>query len=265
MRMLLGTSAEGREIPAFANFLPGESADHPKSTLLIGGTHGDERATVSILESFVRLRLDKGSLAAPAAVIPLLNPDGFARNSRYNGKGVDLNRNFPHNWSPNADEPSGERPLSEPEARHLHSFILAFRPAKIISLHWALSEIDADGIQSAHLARRMWEALEEEERKPYRLRVQTQGSEGGCPGSLGQWCGHGLQYPGGRRPAMVTLELPYHPHRHLRPEELPESHLSSVRALWESKPHEYLAGVEDGVHRVLAAACHLEHGPAASR
>jgi hypothetical protein len=259
MRMLLGMSAEGREIPAFSNFLPGAATDHARSTLLVGGTHGDERATVSILESFVRTRLDRGEVKAPVAVIPLLNPDGFARNSRYNGKGVDLNRNFPHNWSPSADEPSGERPLSEPETRHLHAFILSYRPAKIISLHWALSEIDADGIQSAHLARRMWEALDEDGRKPYRLRVQTHAKAGGCPGSLGQWCGHGLHYPEGRRPAMVTLELPYHPHRHERPEELPENHLSTLRVLWESRPYEYLAGVEEGVHRVLAAACHVEH------
>src|SRR6185295_18581931 len=126
------------------------------------------------------------------------------------GRGVDLNRNFPQGWSGASQEPPGDAPLSEPEARALHAFILALRPARIVSLHWALSEIDADGPHSADLALHMWEALTEEERRPYRLALP----QGGLltPGSLGQWCGYGLAYPAGSpvsRSSMVTLELPF--------------------------------------------------------
>lgn len=258
MRTALGQSLEGRSIEAYANFpssrLPG-SGSGEGVTLLIGGTHGDERATVPILENFIRSRLLPGLVEVPTVVIPLLNPDGYARAIRYNARGADINRNFPHNWSPDSEEPSGQGPLSEPEARILHDFILALRPSKIVSLHWALAEIDADGPQSTALARAMWESLTPEARAPYRLRVD-EGGTSGTPGSLGQWCGHGLRYPqSGIRPMMVTLELPFHPHPHPRPESLPEDHLDTVQGHWERDAAVYLAGVESTVHRLLEAAC----------
>src|SRR5690606_13044359 len=231
-------------------------------SLLIGGTHGDESATVAILENFVRTRLESGGLGGPTAVLSLHNPDGFAAATRHNARGVDLNRNFPHNWSPASDEPPGLAPLSEPESLALHDFILAHRPAKIVSLHWALAEIDADGFQSAALAESMWKALEKHPGNPYRLRIEkthSSGSASYCPGSLGQWCGHGMRYGGGYRPAMVTLELPYHPHADARPEILPEDHLETVRKWWDTRPGEYLAGVQDPVMEMLEAACRFGH------
>ena len=147
----------------------------------------------------------------------LANPDGFEANSRYNARGVDLNRNCSAQWRAESVEPSGPRPWSEPESRALRDFILAYAPAKIVSLHWALAEIDADGPQSTGLARRMWHAMAPEERAPYRIRVAEQDGDlqalqnldGFCPGSFGQWCGYELRFSGGLRPAMVTLELPY--------------------------------------------------------
>jgi len=279
---------EGRELTVYWNFPPIEQPGSPLSaptlTLLIGGTHGDESATVPILENFIRTHLETGKVNSPTAVISLLNPDGFARTTRYNAHGVDLNRNFPHNWSALSEEPPGTAPLSEPESRCLHAFILAYRPRKIVSLHWALAELDADGEQSIGLARHMWAALSPAERKPYRLRLsepsrpdlsQPNRSEifetvraaisetgraatGMCTGSLGQWCGHGLVYPDSHRPAMITLELPHHPHSHPRPEALPDDHLDLVRDHWDKRSGDYLAGVEGTVHRLLEAACQFD-------
>jgi hypothetical protein len=250
-------------VEVYANFDLDAAPDSRFFTLLIGGTHGDEKATVPIVENFIKDYLETGKVREPVAAIPLLNPDGHAADSRYNGAGVDLNRNFPHNWSPKADEPPGSHALSEPESRALHDFILARRPAKIVSLHWALAEIDADGLHSDALGRRMWEALGAHGRKPYRLRTGGQPSPDSCPGSLGQWCGFGSAFAGAARPAMVTLELPYHPYPHPRPESLPGDHLDFVRFLWESRPEEYLAGVEGPVHAALEAACRHEHAPGA--
>lgn len=256
MRTALGQSLEGRSIDAYANFPAMHPANGEEATLLIGGTHGDERATVAILENFISSRLQAGLVAEPTVVIPLLNPDGYARAIRYNARGADINRNFPHNWSPESEEPSGTGPLSEPEARILHDYIVSFRPAKIVSLHWALAEIDPDGPHSIALARAMWESLLPEARAPYRLRVDGGFASAGTPGSLGQWCGHGLRYPGtGNRPMMVTLELPFHPYAHPRSESLPANHLDTVQALWERDASGYLEGVEPPVHRMLETAC----------
>lgn len=261
MRSILGRSVEGRELTVYWNFpsVPASPASGSSSslTLLIGGTHGDESATVPILENFIRAYLESGKVTGPTAVISLLNPDGFARTTRYNARGVDLNRNFPHNWNPESEEPSGIAPLSEPEARCLYDFIVTHRPRKIVSLHWALAELDADGSHSVGLAQGMWDSLSPEERKPYRLRLPEPGKPdaGVCTGSLGQWCGHGLLYPDNRRPAMITLELPHHPHSRARAESLSDDHLEIVRNHWDSRPDEYLAGVEATVHRLLETAC----------
>lgn len=263
-RFAVGASVQGRELILHADFPPAdrEALAGPSGTLLIGGTHGDERATVDLLEAFVAERMGSGPQGA-VAVLSLHNPDGHALGTRYNARGIDLNRNFPHRWSPASEEPSGAGPLSEPEARALHDLIVERRPRKIVSLHWALSEIDADGPQSTALAEAMWNALSPEEKRPYRLRVHRHGAPPGgfCPGSLGQWAGHHLAYPDGVRPAMVTLELPYHAGYQDRPEPLPGDHLEGVHALWRERPEEYLAAVGGPVLRMLEAACRLPHPP----
>ena len=262
MRTVLGASVEGRPIEVFTNF-EGPSPPGPgregEISLLLGGTHGDERATVALLERFARDRLEPDALGVPVAVIPVFNPDGHARDTRYNARGVDLNRNFPHNWSPHSEEPPGAWPLSEPEAKLLHDYILSLRPAKIVSLHWALAEIDADGPQSSPLARHLWDSLGPEQRAPYRLRVDHVGQPAGTPGSLGQWCGYGLRYPAsGFRPAMITLELPFRPDPDPRPETFPDDHLDQVRDLWNRDPERYLAAVEGPVRCLLEAACRFD-------
>ncbi len=259
----IGSTVEGLGIPACANFDLAADSVRTNTTLLIGGTHGDEPATVLLLESFLQSAAWAALAAAPVIVLPLANPDGYKRGTRYNARGVDLNRNCGCNWSADSDEPPGPAPWSEPESRALRDFILARRPAKIVSLHWALAELDADGPQSTALAQAMWAALDETARRPYRLRVtelgrgqrRLQQTYAICPGSLGQWCGYGLTYPDGSAPAMITLELPYDPHAESRPDELADEHLPELRALWQRDSAGYLRAVEPGVHAMLTAAC----------
>jgi hypothetical protein len=224
----------------------------PGGTLLVGGIHGDERASVLLLLSFQDRWVRKACAdlsTLSLGIIALANPDGYLRNSRYNARGVDVNRNFETCWSPESDEPPGEAPWSEPESRTLRDFIGYQRPTRIVTLHWALGELDADGDQSAPLARTMWDALSAAERAPYRLRTTPHP----CPGSFGQWAGTGMSYPEGSTPAIVTLELPYDP-QSPRPEVLPEDHLERLCRRWKQDAHGYLAGTEGPVHKMLAAA-----------
>ena len=187
----IGRTVEGREIPAHANFDLTAATPPANSTLLIGGTHGNEPATVRVLEDFLQSAAWAAMTRFPAMVLPLANPDGAERGTRYNARGVDLNRNCGFNWRADCDEPPGAAAWSEPESVALRDFILAWQPAKIVSLHWALAEIDADGVQSTALAQAMWDSLEAQARRPYRLRITEPGrgqrrlerTYAVCPGS----------------------------------------------------------------------------------
>ncbi len=258
----IGRSVEDREILVRANFDLTSAPGPRHSTLFIGGTHGDEPATIRLLELFEQGPLWSALADCPIILLPLANPDGEMRATRYNARGIDLNRNCGFNWRPKSEEPPGPGPWSEPENVALRDFITTWRPAKIVSLHWALAEIDADGTQSTELAQAMWDALDDDARRPYRLRVtelgrgqrRLQQTYAACPGSLGQWCGYGLEYPDGSAPAMITLELPYDPAVEGRPEELPADHLATLHERWRRDASGYLRAVEPGVHAMLVAA-----------
>jgi len=257
----IGISVQGRDLIAESNFDLEGPIRPANITLIIGGLHGDEKATVALVATFREQWVATCEVRAPLVMIPLANPDGFIANSRYNANRVDLNRNCDLSWQADCPEPAGPHPWSEPESRAIRDFILTFEPAKVVSLHWALAEIDADGPQSTGLANRMWNAMTPRERAPYRVRVaareegQPPDPEGFCPGSFGQWCGYGLRFAGGLRPAMITLELPYDPGAESRPHPLPTAHLTELHARWGENAAAYLDAVQPAVHRMLAAAC----------
>ena len=138
-RLLLGQSARGRSISAF------ELGDPTSATkmLVVGCIHGNEGAGIAVARSLI-------TAPPPSAidlwVIPDLNPDGLARGTRQNGRGVDLNRNFPYRWRPlghpGSLHYSGTRPLSEPESRIASDLISRIRPSVSIWFHQALGVVD---------------------------------------------------------------------------------------------------------------------------
>ena len=72
--------------------------------------HGNEQAGLQVVDA---LRGGRPVVDVNLWVIPTINPDGVARNTRGNAHGVDLNRNFPHHWAPLTGETySGPEPLS---------------------------------------------------------------------------------------------------------------------------------------------------------
>ena len=89
----IGRSVEGRAIALARRGDPAAAA----TVLVVGSIHGTEQAGHAVV---ARLR----RMAVPAGVRLLLvrtaNPDGVARGTRQNARGVDLNRNFPFRWRP---------------------------------------------------------------------------------------------------------------------------------------------------------------------
>ena len=110
--------------------------------LVFGCIHGDETAGIAVADAL-------GRQAPPDLdlwVVPDLNPDGVAAGTRQDAHRVDLNRNFPWRWRPlGGAYASGERPLSEREARIAHTLILRLHPHVTIWFHQHLDMVWASG------------------------------------------------------------------------------------------------------------------------
>ena len=169
--------------------------------LLIGGTHGDEYASVSVVFRWMQTLDIYHSGMFHWHVAPLVNPDGLLqkRSQRLNAHGVDLNRNMPTpEWhektrkywnkvSRDSRRYPGEAPLSEPESRWLYEEIRSFKPHVIISVHAPFGVLDFDGPPAGP-------------RKLGYLHLKLIGT---YPGSLGNSAGVQHQIP------VVTVELPH--------------------------------------------------------
>src|SRR5216684_4455946 len=136
-RTLLGRSWQGRPIEAVE---VGNRAGIP--VLVVGCIHGNETAGIAIAHALERLSPRDLDLW----IVPDLNPDGVAADTRQNAHGVDLNRNFPWRWRDlEGIYDSGSRPLSEPEVRAAARLILRVRPTISIWYHQHLDLVDESG------------------------------------------------------------------------------------------------------------------------
>ena len=187
-----GHSVEGREI-RYVVLGKGENL-----TLIIAGIHGDEILPVQFAYRLVAyLQAHPGILAkAKVIIVPQANPDGVARRTRTNARGVDINRNFPtKDWntgSPRGRYARGPKPMSEPETRAIVKLINEYRPDKIISIHSPLHQVNYDG-PAQEIAKLM---------ARYNGYKVTSNIGYKTPGSLGTYAGKEQGIP------VITLELP---------------------------------------------------------
>ena len=176
-------------------------SENAKRILLIGGIHGDELTSISIVFRWMNWIRRPDAARYQWRVIPLANPDGLkARPStRINANGVDINRNFhTPDWDKDAQnywikrtkqDPRrnpGKAAGSEIETRWLEAQIDEFRPDMIISVHAPYNLLDYDGPVS----------------QPMRFGRLSLNHLGVYPGSLGNYGGLFKQIP------VVTIELP---------------------------------------------------------
>ena len=128
----VGHSARGRPIRLTAF---GTERSGPR-VLVVGCIHGDECAGLAVIR---RLFSGCPPLDGDVWVLHNVDPDGLAGLTRLNGRGVDLNRNFPSGWRPigrrGDPEQSGPRPFSEPETRLAARVIRHLRPAVTVWFH----------------------------------------------------------------------------------------------------------------------------------
>ena len=141
-RYTIGRSVQGRRIDAFERVVPGATA----AVLVVGCIHGNEPAGISIARRLMAARPPPHSALW---IVPELNPDGVAADTRVNAHGVDLNRNFPWHWRPlgvRGDlQYAGPHPLSEPESRAGRGLILRVRPRITIWFHQPETLVDLSG------------------------------------------------------------------------------------------------------------------------
>lgn len=155
---LIGTSVQGRKIEAYTY---GDGDTH---LLFVGGIHGGYEWNSVLLSYAFMDYLDANPEVVPdnitVTVIPSANPDGVyevvgregrftaadvspsAANGtgRFNANGVDLNRNFPCKWQPEAvwrgnTVSAGSAPFSEPETQTFQDFVLEHNPAAVVFWH----------------------------------------------------------------------------------------------------------------------------------
>lgn len=207
-RRVIGTSVGGRPIRAWRLGEPGK-----KRIVLISTMHGNEPHTRQILTS---LRDGRPIRGIDLWVIPTYNPDGLARHSRRNARGVDLNRNYPYDWADlDGNYESGARPGSEPETRAVMRFLKRIDPTRLISFHQPLNGVDTD-TKDSRFANRLARAL----RLP-RTRLDCGGL---CHGTMTGW--FNAKFEG----AALTVEYAAHPARRRMTIEAPRQLLGVLGA-----------------------------------
>lgn len=190
---VIGKSVRDRKI--FAYHL-GEKGK-PR-VVLIATMHGNEGAPRRILQT---LRDGEPIHGINLWVVPTYNPDGLARGTRKNARGVDLNRNYPYRWADlDGSYESGPRPASEPETRAMMRFLRDVRPSRILSFHQPLYGVDTD-TKNKPFARRVARKLE--------LPAKRFDCGGVCHGTMTGW------YNDRFKGAALTVEYGAHPTRRM--------------------------------------------------
>ncbi len=192
-KAMTGQSREGRQIEFYTT---GSTAPGSLDTLIFGAFHGDERESELVTRALLASPELKDVAAKRLGLVPITNPDGFAKNQRVNAHGVDLNRNFPTgNWAEEGLDSiyySGPIAGSEPETQFILTVLAQYPPQKIITIHTPYKVINFDGP-----GRELAETMARHNGYPV---VEDIGYA--TPGSFGTYVGKERNIP------TLTLELP---------------------------------------------------------
>lgn len=152
----IGYSAQGRAINAY------HFGGSGPSIVYTGAIHGNEVSTKYLMDRWIQ-ELDANPGKIPVnkriIVVPVINPDGLARGTRVNSRGVDLNRNFATNdWQKDVQHVNGqpfpggggESKMSETETRVIAGFVAQQRPGLVLSYHSVANLVISNGVGQAN-------------------------------------------------------------------------------------------------------------------
>ncbi len=124
----LGTSAQGRPIVAR------RYGSGPRVVLLVAQTHGDEEAGLRVALRTAHQRVPAG---VTLWIVPTVNPDGLANDTRFLANGADPNRKSP----------------VQPEQRAVHDFAVAVAPVLDVYYHQNYGWVGGSGASMDPAAR----------------------------------------------------------------------------------------------------------------
>jgi serine/threonine-protein kinase len=192
----MGQSVRGRDLSVARIGYEGGTA-----VVVVGSIQGDQTNTKDLVEALIHY-FDQNPQQVSASTafyfVPSLNPDGSASKSRYNARGVDLNRNWDtKDWLRDAAVPGypggkpgagGSRPFSEPETWALRDFLLPLQARapglSVVVLHSSVHRSRGElypggsaavGITSAYASATGYE-------------IETKWAEYTTSGELVTWC-----------------------------------------------------------------------------
>lgn len=129
-KVTIGASVQDRPIVAVVVSDNPSTEEIEPEMRIHGGIHGDEKAGATSTLNFLEVMTDNYATSsmctyivntAETWIIPVLNPDGYYNNQRYNANGVDLNRNLSYMWTGSG---GGSAPFCEPETAALRDLTM---------------------------------------------------------------------------------------------------------------------------------------------
>lgn len=129
---VIGQSVQGRDLLAVVVSDNVESEEVEPELRMHGAIHGDEKTSAMVTLTYLKNLTDNYGDSpmctyvvdgAESWIIPVVNPDGYESDSRYNANGVDLNRNLSYMWSG-----GGPYAFSEPETQALRDLTMQSWP-----------------------------------------------------------------------------------------------------------------------------------------
>ena len=168
-RETIGTSAEGRPIRAYRAGEPGKPV-----VMVVATMHGEENFGQYVARGLLE---GKPITGVDLWVVPVLNPDGLAKDRRWVAGGVDLNRNFPNRFIVRAN--SGPRASSAKETRVVTRFLDRIDPRYLVSWHQPLLGVDTYRVKDKALMNRLSTGLD--------IPLRSLDCHGSCHGTMTGW------------------------------------------------------------------------------